>query len=128
MKFLSLGLIAATLSSCSLWPQRAKPIEVVTKPVRINITQPAYPRTLDLREPYWYVVNDENLETFLEDVRKQSGDQTVFFAMTVADYELMAYNMQELRRYIREVQEVVLYYRTITENLNQQGQEEDAGN
>ena len=26
----------------------------------------------------------------------------------------MAYNMQELRRYIREVQEVVVYYRNVT--------------
>ncbi len=34
--------------------------------------------------------------------------------MTVADYELMAMNMQELRRYIREVQEVVVYYRNVT--------------
>jgi len=28
----------------------------------------------------------------------------------------MAYNMQELRRYIREVQEVVVYYRSVTIN------------
>ena len=42
-----------------------------------------------------------------------SGD-VVFVAMTVADYELMAMNMQELRRYIREVQEVVVYYRNVT--------------
>jgi len=126
MKFLILPL-TLILSSCSLLPERTKPVEIVTKPVRINITQPAYPRPLDLREPYWYVVNDDNLETFLEDVRKQSGDQTVFFAMTVADYELMAYNMQELRRYIREVQEVVLYYRTITENLNNESGEDGGG-
>ena len=26
----------------------------------------------------------------------------------------MAFNMQELRRYIREVQEVVVYYRNVT--------------
>jgi hypothetical protein len=30
------------------------------------------------------------------------------------DYELMSFNMQELRRYIREVQEVVVYYRDVT--------------
>jgi hypothetical protein len=26
----------------------------------------------------------------------------------------MSYNMQELRRYIREMKEVVIYYRTVT--------------
>jgi hypothetical protein len=34
--------------------------------------------------------------------------------MTIGDYELMSFNMQELRRYIREVQEVVVYYRNVT--------------
>ncbi len=34
--------------------------------------------------------------------------------MSVGDYELMSYNMQELRRYIREMKEVVIYYRTVT--------------
>ena len=52
----------------------------------------------------------------------------VFFAMSVADYELMAYNMQELRRYIREMKEVIIYYRKVTtdetetENQSQNGQ------
>ena len=35
-------------------------------------------------------------------------------AISIEDYELMAFNMQELRRYIREVQEVVVYYRNVT--------------
>jgi len=34
--------------------------------------------------------------------------------MSVPDYELMAYNMQELKRYIKELKEVVVYYRTVT--------------
>jgi hypothetical protein len=34
--------------------------------------------------------------------------------MSVQDYELMAYNMQELKRYIKELKEVVVYYRTVT--------------
>ena len=34
--------------------------------------------------------------------------------MSVADYELMAYNMQEIKRYIKEMKEVVVYYRKVT--------------
>ena len=34
--------------------------------------------------------------------------------MSVPDYELMAYNTQELKRYIRELKEVVIYYREVT--------------
>jgi hypothetical protein len=54
------------------------------------------------------------LDRFLDDVRKQNNGDVVFFAISTEDYELMAYNMQELRRYIREVQEVVIYYRNVT--------------
>jgi len=40
--------------------------------------------------------------------------------MSVPDYELMAYNTQELKRYIRELKEVVIYYRKVTtENVSQ---------
>ena len=58
------------------------------------------------------MVSDKNLDTFLADMEKQNGT-VVFLAMTVDDYELMAYNMQELRRYINQLKEVVVYYRTM---------------
>jgi len=72
------------------------------------------PREIDLKEPYWYVVSGENLEEFLVRIEKDQG-QVVFFAMSVPDYELMAYNTQELKRYIRELKEVVVYYRKVTD-------------
>ncbi len=73
------------------------------------------PRAVDLKDPYWYVVSDKNLEEFLQRVEKEEGS-VVFFAMSVPDYELMTYNMQELKRYIKELKEVVVYYRTVTTN------------
>jgi hypothetical protein len=36
--------------------------------------------------------------------------------MSVADYELMAYNTQELKRYINQLGEVIVYYRNVTIN------------
>jgi len=47
-------------------------------------------------------------------MKNLNGGDVVFVAMTMDDYELMSFNMQELRRYIREVQEVVVYYRDVT--------------
>jgi|TARA_R100000030_G_scaffold12493_3_gene8347 uncharacterized protein YecE (DUF72 family) len=73
------------------------------------------PRAVDLKEPYWYVVSEKNLDEFLERVEKEHGN-VVFVAMSVPDYELMAYNMQELKRYIKELKEVVVYYRKVTTN------------
>jgi len=99
------------ISQCSLL--QPKKLEVSAKPIQRQIAQPILPREIDLKEPYWYVVSSENLDEFLARVEKESG-QVVFFAMSVPDYELMAYNMQELKRYIKELKQVVIYYRTVT--------------
>ena len=77
------------------------------------------PREIDLKDPYWYVVSDKNLDEFLARVEKEHA-QVVFLAMSVPDYELMAYNMQELKRYINELKEVVVYYKKVTTTTEEQ--------
>lgn len=81
------------------------------------IAQPVLPRAIDLKEPQWYVVSEANLDEFLERLKREEG-QLVFFAMSVPDYELMAYNMQEIKRYVKEMQQVVVYYRKVTTEEN----------
>lgn len=123
-----------------------KKIETVSKPVQIDIIQPQLPRDINLTEPQWYVVSEavianpcrrpspeeprdcslgkENdwpegytyLDKFLDEMKKQNGGKVVFVATTIGDYEVMSSNMQELRRYIRELGEVVIYYRNVTIN------------
>lgn len=101
------------MTGCSLFPKPPQEIKVITKPVEKKIAQPILPKAISLKEPNWYVVSEKNLDKFLERVKKEQG-QLVFFAMSVPDYELMAYNMQEIKRYIREMKEVVVYYRKVT--------------
>ena len=102
--------------SCSLIPSKQQ-VEVISKPIERTIVQPIMPRKIDLKDPYWYVVSDKNIEEFLTQIEKDQG-QVVFVAMSVPDYELMAYNMQELKRYINELKEVVVYYRKVTVSKN----------
>jgi len=102
--------------SCSLIPSNQQ-VEVISKPIERTIVQPIMPREIDLKDPYWYVVSDKNIEDFLIQIEKDQG-QIVFVAMSVPDYELMAYNMQELKRYINELKEVVVYYRKVTVSKN----------
>ena len=111
--------ISMMACSCSLIP--TKKVEIITKPVERKIVQPILPREIDLKEPYWYVVSEQNLDDFLVKVEKEQG-QVVFFAMSVPDYELMAYNMQELKRYINELKEVVVYYRKVTVSQEQENE------
>ncbi len=105
--------------SCSLYqrilPKKEPEVTIITKPVERVIVQPIMPREIDLKEPHWYVVSKANIDEFLAKVEKEQG-QLVFFAMSVPDYELMAYNMQELKRYINELLEITVYYRKVTQN------------
>ena len=105
-------MVSMMAYSCSLIP---KQVDVISKPLKRTIAQPVMPREIDLNEPYWFVVSELNVDEFLERVEKEEG-RIVFVAMTIPDYELMAYNMQELKRYINELKEVVVYYRKVTTN------------
>ena len=95
--------------SCSLLPTK----QVSAKPIERQIVQPIMPREIDLRQPEWIAVTPENWEEQLAKIEKQEGE-LVFLAMTIPDYEIMAYNMQEIKRYITELKDVVVYYRKVT--------------
>jgi hypothetical protein len=47
-------------------------------------------------------------------MKKQNSGDVVFVATTVGDYKVMIQNNQELRRYIQQMGEVVVYYRNVT--------------
>ena len=103
-------IVLMTVYSCSLIPKK---VDVISKPLDRQIAQPMLPRGIDLKEPYWYVVSEKNIDEFLDRLKKEEG-RIVFVAMSIPDYELMSYNMQELKRYINELKEVVVYYRKVT--------------
>ena len=98
-------------SSCSLIP--TKQVEVVAKPMERQIVQPIMPREIDLKEVRWLTITPENFQEQFKVIEEQEGE-LVFLAMTVPDYEVMAYNMQELKSYITELKDVVVYYREVT--------------
>ena len=79
------------------------------------------PREIDLHEPMWITITPENVDEQLAKIKKQEGE-LVFLAMTIPDYEVMAYNMQELKRYITELKEVVVYYKTVTTPKSDKGE------
>jgi hypothetical protein len=100
-------------TACSTTTPRE--IKIITKPVEIEIFQPELPDAIKLERPKWYVVNRKNLEEFLNELEKIQGDSPVFFAFTPQDYEKMAYNLQEIRRYILQQKEVIIYYQRVTQ-------------
>jgi len=140
------------ISGCSLIP--TKKIDIVSKPIEIEIMQPDLPRSVQLTAPKWYVVSEarianpckkvddkrpkacdlserENpdwpegytyLDRFMDDMKELNGGEVVFVATTVGDYKVMAEDMQELKRYIKQLGEVVIYYRNVTMPDGDKGQ------
>ena len=157
-KFTILTLLALTISGCSILG--TKKVEVVSKPVQLDIIQPTLPRPLDLTPPKFYVVSearianpckksisfepkrfDENgveelkrpkqceleerenpdwpvgytyLDRFLDEMKDMNNGDIVFVATSIGDYKVMSSNMQEIKRYIKQLGEVVVYYQEVT--------------
>ena len=149
-------VLALITSGCSIFG--SKQVEIVSKPVEIEIMQPDLPRPVELTAPRWYVVSEaritnpckkvvqedgkekrpktcdledrENpdwpigytyLDRFLDEMKDQNNGEVVFVATTVGDYKVMAADMQEIKRYIKQLGEVVVYYRNVTMPNGEQG-------
>lgn len=54
------------------------------------------------------------LDRFLDEMKEQNNGEILFVATTIGDYEIMAEDMQEIRRYINQLGEVIIYYRNVT--------------
>lgn len=104
------------LSGCSVFSQ--KPVEprivTVTKVVPLEIYQPPLPQEIALENVKFFVITKSNLEEQIAKIEKMLGGDLVVFALTPQAYENMAYNLQEIRRYVNQSKELILYYREAT--------------
>lgn len=89
--FLAVLLILA-LSSCAAG---VKPVEIVSKPTEIVFTPPPDPNPIVLSNITWKVIN-------LND--------KIYYGISVSDYELLASNMLEIKRYIAAQKNIIVYY------------------
>lgn len=153
-----LSLLTTTISGCSIFGGKTKQVEIISKPIEIEIIQPTLPRPLDLQPPKWYVVSEARianpcnkvtqedgtekrpktcaweekehpewkegytyLDRFLDEMKDQNSGDVVFVATTVGDYKVMIKNNQEIKRYIKQLGEVIVVYRNVTMSDGQKG-------
>ena len=100
-------LLLVSLSSCSWKPE--KEVVVQTKIVKPVIEIKERPKGVKMLPVKFYVVTQKNYEEFRERFKKENGD-FVFYAMSVPSYENLALDMAELRRYIEQQKEIIIYY------------------
>lgn len=91
------------------------PLRVVTTPASLTVTHPVPPAPVSMLPVQFRVVNQSNLDAFIRELaQQQSTDNVVFIALSTQDYEHLALNVADLRRYIQQQQQIIVYYRGIT--------------
>ena len=108
-KVSSLLLLSLIISSCSSW-NPLKTIEIKTVEVERNVPLQNRPRQLDLSDIHWYVVTEENFAEFKKKFQKENGDPLVAYVISVKDYETLAVDMAEIKRYIDQQKQIIIYY------------------
>jgi hypothetical protein len=108
-------IILSTLlivSGCSTFSSNdLEPITVIETPLP-DYTDP----TLDIPKPAPIEWNDMNIiiltpDTTDEEFDKLEDDQRVFFAVTDNGYESMSLNFAELKRYIKDQNNIIIAYK-----------------
>lgn len=108
---LSLSLVLLLTSGCSLLSLKPeKEVVTVTKIMERNIPTVPHPKPVQLNDIKIYVVSpSENFEEFKAEFEAKNGADS-YIAISVKDYENLSKNFAELRRYIEQQKQIILYY------------------
>jgi hypothetical protein len=86
----------------------------------VEIPTVARPKPVQLVDTRVYVVNKQNLEDFLQAFEETNGS-VAFVALGMQDYKNLALNIAELRRFINQQGEVIIYYETaVSPSINKE--------
>jgi|TARA_B100001964_G_scaffold195944_1_gene220256 hypothetical protein len=114
---LILGLIFG-VSGCSFL-SGTKDLNVRTIRVDRSIPIQPWPKPISMNGIHFYVVTEKNFEDFKERFLKKNSD-LVYIAMSVRDYENLALDVQDVKRYIKQQKEIIIYYEIVAEGTKKE--------
>ena len=101
-------LLLPLLSSCTSF-RDIIPVEIKTVEVERHIPIQIHPRPMGLNDLHFYVVTEDTFSSFKNRFEKENGD-FLFYAISVRDYETLALNMAEIKRFIQQQKQIIIYY------------------
>ena len=82
---------------------------------KVQIPTVARPKPLQLNDTRVFVVTKDNFEEFKKEFTATYGD-LAFVALSMKDYENLALNIADIRRYLNQQEEIIVYYeKAVTE-------------
>ena len=109
-------LTSLTLMGCSLIPEPK--VVTVTKIVKTEVPIVARPKQVQLNDVKIYVVSKVNYAEFVKAYAKKNGADS-YIALSVKDYENLSLNFAELRRYIEQQKQIIIYYENAVAPLDE---------
>lgn len=108
------------LSGCSsLIPEQE--VKVVTQVQKTIIPTVARPKAVQLTDTRVFVVTASNYEQFVKEFTETYGE-LAFVALSMKDYENLALNIAEIKRYLQQQGEIILYYeKAVTDDAKPKG-------
>lgn len=94
---------------CSLFQTPEPKVVTVTNTVKTTVPLVPKPKQVQLNDIKIYVVTQDNYEQFVEDFTAKNGSNA-YIAISIKDYENLSLNFAELRRYIEQQKEIIVYY------------------
>ncbi len=106
-----LSLLLLLLSSgCALLRKPEKEVIVKTVEVEKQIPIQQKPRPLKLGKVTWRVVTSQNVDELVKQYEQKTGPDWGFYVMEVESFERLALNMEDIKRYIQQQKEIIIYY------------------
>ena len=82
---------------------------------KVQIPTVAQPKPLQLSDTRVFVVTQDNYDEFVKEFTETYGD-LAFVALSMKDYENLALNIADIKRYLEQQKEIILYYeKAVTE-------------
>jgi tRNA threonylcarbamoyladenosine modification (KEOPS) complex Cgi121 subunit len=101
-------------------------VKVVTKAQKVTIPVVARPKPVQLSDVQVHVVTEKNLDEFIKKFTAENGELAVV-AMSMRDYENLALNISELRRFILQSTDFIVYYEDAVKPEEAKPQQQDNG-
>ena len=105
------------LSGCTSLMQEPQ-VKVVTQVQKTKIPTVARPKSVQLSDTRVFVVTKDNYDEFVKEFTELYGE-LAFVALSMKDYENLALNIAEIKRYLQQQSEIIVYYeKAVTEELD----------
>ena len=109
--------LAILLSSCSWKPEREiVTVETIVKPT-IAIVQK--PRSVEFGELKVKVITEANVQEVIEEMKANQG-QFLVYALDPITFKNLAVGIEDIKRYIEQQNEIILYYeKALTDDVKE---------